>query len=168
MEFCPSVLTLECGFRFSFEYEDTKKRKNKTKKTTRLPPQPSRWPRRRDWRRLYLTTQTSCQTRNVICCRGKRLLFFESGTSCNGSTTHDTDTPSFPQILSTTDAKKGMCVCLMCICVCVCVYGFVCFFNKVIWANVHPQTHTPARHTLFLWSDSCFEYKGEILEVSCI
>lgn len=87
-------------------------------------------------RGLYLirTTQASCKTRNVICCRGKRLLFFESGTSCHSSTTHDADSPRFAHIMSTTDAEKG--VCLVCLCVCVCVYGFVtstgcflfCFF----------------------------------------
>lgn len=56
----------------------------------------------------------------MICYRGKRLLFFESGTSCNSSMTHDEDSPSSAHILSTTDAEKGVCVC---VCVwCVCVY----------------------------------------------
>lgn len=78
-------------------------------------------------RGLYLirTTQTSCKTRNVICCRGKRLLFFESGTSCHSSTTHDADSPRFAHIVSTTDAEKG--VCLVCVCACVCIR--VCYLN---------------------------------------
>lgn len=76
---------------------------------------------------LIRTMQTSCKTRSVICCRGKRLLFFESGTSCNSSTTHDADSPSFAHILSTICWERCVCVCvcLVCVRVRVCVYGLL-------------------------------------------
>ena len=87
---------------------------------------------------------------NLTCCRGKRLLLFESGTSCNSSTTHDADRFRSTS-LSTTDAEKGLCVCVcvcvfgvyVCVCVCVCVCIRVCYLNwsfflknKVIWAKI--------------------------------